>query len=150
MKIVLLENVDHLGIAGDVKEVATGYARNFLLPQRKAVVAGDRQAKDLLKNISVKRQEAKAEIKKIQKTADLLDGKTIEFVVSVNEKGKLFASITAADVAKKMQVETNILQMSPIKETGTHKVKVYFGHDIKANIEVVVMAEKETTKTKNK
>lgn len=147
MKIVLLENVDHLGIAGDVKEVASGYARNYLLPQRKAVLVGDKQAKDLLKDITTKRQAAKAEIKKIQKIADAIEGKKIEFIVSVNERGKLFAAISAADVAKKFDIETNLLQLTPIKDTGTHKVKAYFGHDIKANIEIVVTPE-EAKKTK--
>ena len=69
MKVVLLENVEHLGIVGDVKEVAAGYARNYLLPKKLAVKNSDSQAKILLKNIGQKRNRVKTEIKKLEKAA---------------------------------------------------------------------------------
>lgn len=148
MKVVLLENVEHLGIVGDIKEVASGYARNFLLPKMLVVKVGDPKAKSLLKDISKKRQVIKAEVKKIQKKADSLEGKTVEFNVKANEKGKLFAAITAADIAKKLELDNIKIQTAPIKDAGTHKAKIYFEHNVNANIEVIV--EINDTKKKQK
>ena len=149
MKIVLLENVDFVGIVGDIKEVTDGYARNYLLPKKLAVKAGDPSAKKLLKNIAKKRQEAKKTILSLEKIAKELDGKTIEFMVQTNEKGKLFAAITANDIADKLEIDKKQIQCAPIKDTGAHKIKIYFSHGIKANISVIINSKlKKENKSK--
>jgi len=145
MKIVLIENVDHVGIVGDTKTVADGYARNYLLPKKLAVKIGGKQAKSLLKDIAKKRQKAKAEIASIEKTAKELEGKSIAFEASASEKGKLFAAITTADIAKKLKLDKKQIQCAPLKDLGTHKVKIYFGHGVKANVSVII-----NVKTKKK
>lgn len=134
MKIVLLENVEHLGIVGDVKEVAEGYARNYLLPKKLAAKVGDKNARILLKDIVEKRKKIKAEVDKTQKLATKLNGQTLEFTLKTTDKGKLFGSIGAKEVAEKLKLDTKMVQMSPIKTVGEHSVKVYLGHNIYTSI----------------
>jgi len=141
MKIVLLENVDNLGIVGDVKDVAEGYARNFLIPQKLAVRFGDKEAKILLKNISKKREAAKKEISKLEEIAKKIDNFEIEFKEKINKKGSLFKAISIAEVAEKLKIDKKYIQMQQIKEIGKHKIKINFGNNIKASVNVKVVEE---------
>jgi large subunit ribosomal protein L9 len=141
MKIVLLENVDNLGIVGDVKEVTDGYARNFLIPQKLAVRSGDKEAKILLKNITKKREEAKTEIVKLKENAKKIDNIEIEFKEKVNKKGSLFKAISVVQISERLKIDKKYIQMQQIKELGKHKVKINFGHDIKVIISVNVIEE---------
>jgi len=149
MKIVLIENVDNLGIIGDIKDVANGYARNFLIPQKLAVKLGDKTAKILLKDLGKKRAIAKEEISKIDKKAQELEGKIVNFQAKINKKGSLFAAITPVQVSEKLKIDKKIISFAPIKTLGSHKVKLNFGHNVKANI--IVNVEELNEKTiKNK
>lgn len=142
MKIVLLENVENLGIVGDVKDVADGYARNFLVPQKLAVRSGDKEAKILLKNISKKREAAKKEIDKLQEIAKKINDTEIEFKEKINKKGSLFKAIGIAQIADKLKIDKKYVQIQMIKEIGKHKVKINFGNNIKATVIVNVIEEK--------
>ena len=146
--VVLLENVEHLGIVGDVKEVANGYARNYLLAEELAVKVGDEKGKILVKNISKKRDKVKKEIAKIEKLAKDFEGKQIKFKAKATSKGKLYASITSRDVAKKLKLEDDQVEFPPIKDAGEHKVRIYLGHNIKTNIIVFIEGVIEDKKKK--
>lgn len=152
MKIVLLENVEHLGIVGDRKEVANGYARNFLIPQKLAVKAGDPQAKKLLKDISKKRVAAQKELKELEKLTKELEGKKITISAKTGETGKLFGTINSAQVAEKFGVDKKKIVMAPIKTLGEHQVKINLGHKISAHaiIEVVELKVEKKKKEKKK
>lgn len=146
MKVVLLENVDHLGMVGDQKEVAPGYARNFLIPQKLAVKVGDSRARILLKDIAKKRIEITKDIKKIGKIAQQFEGREIKFKLKATDKGNLFGSIGPQDIAKKLKIDKKQIQFSPIRQIGKHKISVNFGHNIYANLIIVIEAQKSKTK----
>lgn len=138
MKVVLLENVENLGIVGDKKNVAPGYARNYLLPKKLVAKVGSKEAKILLKNITKKRDKIKKEVRKLEKIAKEYEGKEIKFQLKASAKGKLFGSVGTADVAKKLKISQKQIDFSPIKEVGKHKVKVNLGHNIKTQIKIII------------
>lgn len=141
MKIILLENVAGLGIVGDRKEVSEGYARNYLLPKKLAVKIGNREGKILLKNISKKRSEAQKEMKKIEKVAEDYKDKEIVFELKATDKGKLFGSIGPAEVAEKLKIDKKQVNFPAIRETGEHRVKIDFGHNVKTTVKIIIKAK---------
>lgn len=134
MKVVLLENIDNLGIVGDIKEVADGFARNYLLPQNLVVKVGDTKAKALLKNIAKKREEIKSQIISLKEVAKKYDAKEIDIQAKANQKGVLFKSVTKNEIAKKIGVDAKLLSLDPIKEVGKHNIEINFGNNIKAKV----------------
>ena len=121
MKVVFLEDVKNVAKAGDVKEVADGYGRNFLLPKKLAVVSRPGA------EASIKAQiEAKAETEQIKKLAAEIDGKEITFHVKMGAKERMHGSITAANIASELQnvsgqaVDKRKIDLAdPIKQLGS-------------------------------
>ncbi len=147
MKVVLLKDVKTVGAEGSVVEVSEGYARNFLFPQNLAVQATPQAiaaATDKKKRIAGKE---KKELATERKLATKLDGLEVTVKVKVNEKGVLFAAVSAKEVAKalkglKLAVEPDwIIFQKPIKETGTHRVTVDLPHGLEGEIQLIVEAE---------
>lgn len=143
MKIILLQNVKSLGSAGDVKEVADGYARNFLFP-RKLAEGATQEAVDRAAQIKKKTEEQKnKETEKLRKTAEEIEGR--EIIIKAREKGgKLFGSIGKREIAEKLGndfLEQMIELEENIKETGEKSVTINFGGSIKAKISVKIMGE---------
>jgi large subunit ribosomal protein L9 len=130
MELILRSDVSGLGHRGDVVEVSDGYGRNFLLPKGLAmkVTAGARQqAESMAKSRAV--QDA-AEREAAEGVATQLAGRTITIAMRASEEGKLFGSVTAADVADAVAAQASIeidrhdLVLDNIKELGTHEVVV--------------------------
>jgi large subunit ribosomal protein L9 len=130
MELILRADVDGLGHRGDVVDVADGYGRNFLLPKGLAmkVTAGARlQAESMAKARAV--QDA-AEREAAEGVATQLAGRTITIAMRAGEEGKLFGSVTAADVADAVaaqaaiEIDRHDLVLDNIKELGTHEVVV--------------------------
>ncbi len=148
MKVILLQNIHDFGKEGDVKEVADGYARNFLIPKKMAEAA----TKNAMQNAEVKKasaaENAKTELEEAQKLAELLEGR--ELFVKVKEKeGKLFGSVNEKTIAKTFKEEgikidpTNIKLAEPIKEVGEYDVAINLDHGLEANIKVILISETE-------
>ncbi len=146
-KVVLLDNVAKLGRKYDVKEVAAGYARNFLLPNNKAVLA----TKGVIENLDTLKTQLEADKnvawKEFVKNTEKLEGQVIELTVKANEEGHLYGAIHPENVAEKIKadyglsVEPEWLVMSnSIKETGEHKIIIGEGED-KITITLKVSAE---------
>ncbi len=147
MDIILREDVDNLGSRGDLVKVADGYARNFLLPKRKAVVATD-------SNRKIIEQEKEAHVRKDAKLkgefeaqAKLVEGTVITIAQRVGENDHLFGSVTAQNIAdqlelKGFEVERRKIQLDePIRTLGEHKVTVRLHRDVTAEIAVHVVKE---------
>ncbi len=145
MKIVLLEDVENLGYAGDIKEVKDGYARNYLIPKGKVLQA----TKNNLKLVEEKRQSILRKVEKriesANKIKEALDGITVEVEAKAGEKGRLFGSVTAADIfeqikdkAKGIDKKDIKLPDGGIKTVGEHDVEIAIYRDIKASFKVVV------------
>ena len=143
MKVILLQDIKSLGKRGDVKEVAEGYARNFLFVKKLAEIATNSGVKkvEAIKKKQVELQQM--DLEKTQELASQLEGKAI--TINVKEKdGKLFGSVQAKDLLKELKKEDIIISEksivldSPIKELGEYEVRVELDHGIESSIMVLV------------
>lgn len=145
MKVILQENVEGLGYLGDVLTVAKGYARNYLLPRKKAVVAEERQVK-LLQH--VKRQidqKVKKELESLGESGKNLSKISLTFEVQTGKDDKLFGSVTSKDVAERLaaqgvEVDRRKIHMpQPLKELGTFSVAIKLHRDVVPKISVTLV-----------
>ena len=148
MKVILLQDVEKLGREGEVKEVADGYARNFLLPQNFAKIATDQAVQDAEAKRAKKIKTDQAELEEAQKLAEQLDGR--ELFIKVKEKeGRLFGSVNEKTIAKTFADEGIHLNPSgikidePVKEVGEYEVQIDLEHGLEANIKVILVPEEE-------
>ena len=147
MKVILCEDVDNLGHMGDTVKVAPGYARNFLIPRKLAVVAESATAKQIEHEMRIirKREEKKrAELSVVRGT---LEGLVVEFTAKAGEEGKLFGSITTLHIAEKLReighdvTRKSVKMAEPIKTLGDHEVSVRLMKDLDATLKVKVVPE---------
>jgi len=103
MKIILLKDVEKLGKKGEIKEVADGYARNFLIPNKKAILATKNEIIKLEEQKEIKAQQAEQELSKYQQIATQLDGLELEILAKVGEEEKLFGTVTANQIVEKLK-----------------------------------------------
>ena len=147
MEVILREDIEKLGNRGEVVKVAPGYARNFLIPKRLAVMATDSNKKIVEQERQAHlRKEAKLE-GEAQDLAKLLNGVTVTITQKAGENDQLFGSVTAKDVAdalaaKNYTIDRRKIQMDePIKQLGEFKVPVRLHKDVTAEVTVVVAKE---------
>lgn len=145
MKVILQENVEGLGYLGDVLNVANGYARNYLLPRKKAVVADERQVKMFEHLKRQTDQKAKQELQVLGDFGKKLSAVSVTFEVQTGKDDKLFGSVTSKDVAELLaaqgiEVDRRKIQLpQPIKELGTFSVPVKLHRDIVSKVSVTVV-----------
>ncbi|HEY9397008.1 MAG TPA: 50S ribosomal protein L9 [Burkholderiales bacterium] len=148
MQIILLEKVINLGGLGDVVKVKDGYARNFLIPQRKA----KRATPDNLAEFETRR----AELEKVQaeqltaaqaKGAEI-DGLTVQITRKAGVDGRLFGSVSTFDIAEALEAQGHPVERAavrlpqgPLKVVGDHDVSVSLHTDVVINIKVAVLGE---------
>jgi large subunit ribosomal protein L9 len=147
VKVVLRDDVDNLGQKGDVVDVADGYARNFLVPRGLAIKAENgvvRQAEAMRRNRSARELRDR---EAAQTLADRLNGRPLSVPARAGEGGKLFGSITAADIVAAVQeqlgVELDRRRLGldePLKELGTVELPVRLHTDVVATLTVEVVA----------
>jgi large subunit ribosomal protein L9 len=150
MKVLLLRDHDKLGKAGDIKNVADGYARNFLLPRGLAVLAtaGALKQAETIRNAEEKRR-AKL-FTEAQAVANQLAGTTLIFRALASETGKLYGSITANDIAEAVQREKGIAVdkrkielREPLRSLGTHTVPVRLAAELVPSLTVIIEPQTE-------
>ncbi|HEY6020178.1 MAG TPA: 50S ribosomal protein L9 [Candidatus Paceibacterota bacterium] len=129
MKVLLLKDVRAVGNRGMVKDVAEGYARNFLLPQKLAEIATPEKIKQIEAQLAAKEAEKLKEEEQLDKKVQSLNGKKISLQARATEKGGLFKTITTIDIAKQIRLEhsleipeSSISFAEPIKTIGEHAV----------------------------
>jgi len=147
MKVILKETIQSLGIIGTEVKVADGYARNYLLPQGKAVPATN-QYRKILEQDKVKFELQIAKEKEFaQEMAKRLEGIECKIVAKVHEENRLYGSIKARDIIdelKKQEIEIEkrmLLLAEPIKETGVYKIPVRVYNEVEPNITVEIVSE---------
>ena len=148
MKVVLRDDVETLGLKGDVVDVADGYARNYLVPRGLAIKAENgvvRQAEAMRRNRSAREQRDR---EAAQTLADRLVGRTLSVPARAGEGGKLFGSITAADIVgalhEQFGVELDRRRLGleePLKELGTVELAVRLHPDVVATLTIAVVAQ---------
>lgn len=147
MKVILQKDVPNLGDAGDIKDVANGYARNYLLPRKLVIMANDSSKKAVEhqnKLIKVKKEKRK---KDSEKVAEGISGLEIKIIAQVGEEGKLFGSVTSMDIAKKLsengfEIDKRKIHLeNPIKNIGEYEIPLKLDEGLTTNIKVVVDKE---------
>ncbi len=152
MKVLLLKDVYKLGRAGDVKKVADGYGRNFLVPQRLAMLA----TPGAIKQAEKIRQTALAERTRLNQemgaVAEKLQAVSLTFIARAGETGRLYGSITTGDISAAIERETGMhidrrhIAHQPLRDLGTHKVAIRLTVDLIPEITVLVKSEAEDEK----
>jgi len=147
MKIILLQDIENVGKKGDIKNVADGYARNFLFPRNLAKVATEEAIVELEKEKELEAQKAEEELKKTQELVSKIDGLEFEVIEKIDESGKLYGSINEVRIAKVLKEKgfdikkKQIKIPQPIKELGEFPVTLLFDHGLEAEIKLIVMEE---------
>lgn len=148
MDIILLEDMDNLGFVDDVISVKSGYARNFLIPRGKAIVANKRNMEELDKRMEVKREEENKLAEKIQVFKTALENASIEIPAKVGTSGKLFGSITTLQLSEKLKAATGfdidrrkIEIVEDISVLGTYHAKIDLPQDESAEFAFAVIEE---------
>ena len=148
MKIVLMKDVPNLGAAGEVKEVADGYARNYLMPKGFAALATKGLIKQAQERAEAQRKRDLRSRTDAEALAQRINGQTVRFTARVGELDRLYGSITNVDIAEKLssqigaEIDRRRVELGdPIKRAGVYSVVVDLGHGLDARINVVVEGE---------
>ncbi len=148
MKVILLDKIIRLGDIGDVVDVKSGFARNFLIPQKKAMFANEEN----IKIVEAKKAELAAESEDLkvqaQAAADAVSGKVVVIKVAVSEEGSMYGSIGTREIEEACQssdikIDKSQVQLpeGPIKEIGEHSVSISFHQEV--STEIIVKVESE-------
>jgi large subunit ribosomal protein L9 len=147
MEVILLSDVEHVGLRGDVVSVARGYARNYLLPRKLAEEATPARVAELQKRDTLRaRHEAKS-ADEAREIADALSKAVLRFEVKAGPTGSLFGSVTPTDIAdelwssKKIRVDRRKIETDPIKRIGRYEVPIGLFEDVRVEVKTEVIPE---------
>ena len=147
MEIILLQDVDKLGLKGEVVDVKRGYARNYLLPRRLAEVASPGRVAEVRR---IEEERAKHEARTADQAASIADTLTktvLRFEVKAGPTGALFGSVTPTDVAeeiwrtRKIRVDRRKIDMNPIKRVGRFSLPIHVFEGVTAEVKTLVVPE---------
>ena len=148
MEVILLQDVEKVGLRGDVVDVARGYARNFLLPRKLAEPASPARVAELEKVASLRARQEAGTFDQARELADRIEKTELRFDVKAGPTGSLFGSVTATDVADelwkvaKIRVDRRKIDLSdPIKKVGRYEVPVELFTDVTATLTTLVVPE---------
>ncbi len=153
MKVILQETVEGLGHVGDLLDVSDGFARNYLLPRRKALEASSRNVKALEHVKRVSAEKARKEKQQIETVAKKISAVSLTLTAQVGKDDKMFGSVTVKDIVEGLaehgfEVDRRRIQLAqPIKELGTFTVPVKLHRDVTASVSVMVVKKQEVTST---
>jgi large subunit ribosomal protein L9 len=157
MKIVLLEDVAGTGKAGEIKEVSKGYAKNFLLPRKLALIATPAVTKQVESRLEKEKLEESIDREKLVELAQQIEGKEIRLKARLGAGERLFGSITAADVAEELsRTIGSVIDKKKIdiekafRQTGSYEVAVKLASDIKPKITVIIEEEEKEAAVEEK
>ncbi len=145
MKVILLRDITGEGRKGEIKEVADGYARNFLVPRGLALLATPAVAKQAEGLIRRESQHQDIEETRLEKLAQQIEGREVHFQARIGAGGRLFGSITAADIAKELSqvigspIDKRRVEIDKaLRQEGSHEVTIRLAKDLVPKIKVVV------------
>jgi large subunit ribosomal protein L9 len=146
MKVILKEDLSNLGVAGDVVDVKAGYARNFLLPQGLAYMASAANVRRIEAERSQREEVSRRDYLEARRRASQLEGKQLVFQARAGEEGKLFGSVTNADVADRLneqgldfEIDRRWVHLEePLKALGDFTVPVRLHGDVTVDVDVRV------------
>ena len=149
MKVVLIKDVYKLGRAGEIKKVAAGYGRNYLIPQGLAIPAS-KGALQQAERIRVKATERRAALnEELSAVSEVLSGKTLAFPVKASETGRLYGSVSNDEIVKaifanfQIELERRQVETEPIRQIGAYTIPIHLTMDLVPEITVIVHRESE-------
>ena len=148
MKIILIKDVEKLGKKYEVKEVASGHARNYLIPRGLAIQASEKLLKWAEFQREIEEKKAEGKLKKVSDIVSEIDGLEIEISVKVGKEDQLFEKINQQKISesfKKLGFKVKKSQIDlekPLEELGEFPVKIKFEHNLEAEIKVIITEEK--------
>ncbi|HKU57598.1 MAG TPA: 50S ribosomal protein L9 [Gaiellaceae bacterium] len=147
MEVILLSDVDHVGLRGDVVSVARGYARNYLLPRRLAEEATPARVAELQKRDTLRARHEAKNAEQAQEIADVLSRAVLRFEVRAGPTGSLFGSVTPTDIAdelwssQKVRVDRRKIETDPIKRIGRYEIPIGLFEDVRVEVRTEVFPE---------
>ena len=147
VKLILTDSVPGLGEAGDLVDVKVGFARNYLLPKQKAILATESKVRELEHHKRVVTEKVAKEMKSLEAVRGRLQSTALEVTARVGDEGRLFGSVTAAQIVellaeKGFEIERRrIVLEEPIKEAGEHRVSIRLHRDVIAEVALTVRPE---------
>jgi len=147
MEVILLDDVDNVGLRGDVVNVARGYARNYLLPRRMAEIATPSKVAELQKRESQRARHEARSFEQAKEIAATLEQTQLRFDVKAGPTGSLFGSVTPTDIAdeiwrvRKIRVDRRKIGIDTIKRIGRHEVPVELFQDVNVIVRATVVPE---------
>lgn len=155
LKLLILTDIDHLGRSGDIVSVKPGYARNYLLPNKLAVVADSRTLKMQERLQEERKQQAIADKKDAENLAEQLNTIHLTKVVKVDHDGHMYGSVSALDIVHMLEAQTTIvvdkkfvLLKHAIKETGVHTIPLRLKEGVQATVTLKVLSEEAAAEAK--
>jgi large subunit ribosomal protein L9 len=147
MDVILRQDVDNLGHAGELVTVKDGFGRNYLLPRGLAYLASDANRRRIESEAKQRVRKAGAQLDSARELAERLEAVSLTFAMKAGEGEKLFGSVTAADVADRLlaegfTVDKKAVELGePIRALGVYKVAVRLHHEVKPEVRVWVVKE---------
>ena len=147
MKVILKEDVHNLGQQGDVVEVKPGYARNYLMPQKLAILFTKQQKKSIDEAQRVEERKLEREKDQLESVLKQVEGLSLSLKMQSEEDSKLFGSVTKLDIVKLLEengitIDKKYVDLSsPIKTLGEHKVNIMFTKEMSASFTLTVEKE---------
>jgi large subunit ribosomal protein L9 len=147
-KVILTQDVEHLGAAGTVQTVKEGFARNYLLPKKLAAIATPGTIKQVQERQAASERRVRKQEEELRSLGDRIAATTLRFTARVGEQGRLFGSITAAEIADELtrtvgeEVDRRKVALDePIRTIGTHKVPIRLVGRLVPEVTVIVTGE---------
>ena len=147
MKVILKEDVQNLGQQGDVVEVKSGYARNYLMPQKLAILFTKQQKKSIEEAQRVEERKLEREKDQLESVLKQVENLSLSLKMQSEEDSKLFGSVTKLDIVKLLEenritIDKKYVDLSsPIKTLGEHKVNIVFTKEMSASFSLVIEKE---------
>ncbi|HEY8028069.1 MAG TPA: 50S ribosomal protein L9 [Gaiellaceae bacterium] len=147
MDVILLEDVDKVGLRGDVVSVARGYARNFLLPRRLAEVASDARVAEMRKRDAQRARHEASNAEQAESIAKTLRETVLRFEVKAGPTGALFGSVTPTNIAdeiwrtRKIRVDRRKIDLENLKRIGRYDVPIDVFQDVRVEVKTLVVPE---------
>ncbi len=156
MEVILLKDVENLGLEGEIKKVKKGYARNYLFPRKLAIESTAATLKNLELRLKALEESRKRKLATASDKKKLLESLVLDISVKAGEKGKLFGSVTANQVAEKLteagfnEFDKKHIRVPHIKEIGSYFASVKIIESVYANVKLNIIGEKEEEKQETK
>ena len=145
MDIILLESLNKLGKAGEIVTVKDGFAKNFLIPEKKAIIANKKNKADLESRITQINANNDKKIVEANELKGKLDGKKISIEMEANDDGSLYGAVSQKSVSEsihtllKIKISPDLVILDPIKELGETEIQISLYEDIKANLHLDII-----------